>query len=416
MTVLLLMTANTYRARPFAAAARRVGLDILWGVDTPEELADTAGVPLAVDFRRPDSAVETIVDCAQRRPLQAILALDDAASLIAARASLALGLPHNDPDAALAARDKLTMRRALQAGGVPCPHFEAFALDSDPAALAATVRYPCVLKPLLLNGSRGVIRANDEQEFVAAWKQVLTVIQKSIGDRILVEDYLPGVEVALEGLLESDGLRVLALFDKPDPLEGPYFEETIYVTPSRLPQTIQRAVAATTQQAATALGLRTGPVHAELRINEAGVWIVEIAGRSIGGLCSATLQFGPTNASLEELVLRQAAGLPIESWEREHAARGVMMIPIPTRGLLRGVHGVEAAEAVAGIESIEITARLNYPVTPLPEGESYLGFIFAHGDEPAHAERALREAHALLEFEIEPEIGLIPVSRLQNEL
>ncbi|MFQ5407985.1 MAG: acetyl-CoA carboxylase biotin carboxylase subunit family protein, partial [Anaerolineales bacterium] len=175
MTVLLLMTANTYRARPFAAAARRVGLDILWGVDTPEELADTAGVPLAVDFRRPDSAVETIVDCAQRRPLQAILALDDAASLIAARASLALGLPHNDPDAALAARDKLTMRRALQAGGVPCPHFEAFALDSDPAALAATVRYPCVLKPLLLNGSRGVIRANDKQEFVAAWKQVLTV-------------------------------------------------------------------------------------------------------------------------------------------------------------------------------------------------------------------------------------------------
>lgn len=411
MAVLLLMSANTYRARPFAEAAAALRLEVIWGVDIPQELAESSGAPLPVDFRRPAAAVQTIVDCAASRPLEAVLALDDAASLIAAQASAALGLPHNDPAAALAARDKLVMRQVLSAGGLPCPRFAAYPLDSDPAQVAGDVRYPCVLKPLLLNGSRGVIRADDAEQFVPAWERVRAVILRSVGDRILVEDYLPGVEVALEGLLTPDGLRVLALFDKPDPLDGPYFEETIYVTPSRLPESLQTAIAATTARAAAALGLRLGPLHTELRVNQAGVWVVEIAGRSIGGLCSATLRFGPASASLEELVLRQAVGLPIASFEREHASRGVMMIPIPARGLLRGVHGVAAAEAVPGIESVEITARLKYPVTPLPEGDSYLGFIFAHGDDPAQVEAALRQAHGLLQFEIEPEIRLVPVRR-----
>ena len=382
---------------------------MIWGVDIPEELAETAGVPLAVDFRCPEAAVQSILDCAAHRPLEGILALDDAASLIAAQASKALNLPHNEPNAALAARDKLSMREALLAGGVPCPNFAAFPLDSEPAEIAAALHYPCVLKPLLLNGSRGVIRADTPSEFVAAWGQVHAIISRSIGDSILVEDYLDGTEVALEAMLVADELRVLALFDKPDPLVGPYFEETIYVTPSRLPAATQAAIAETTRQAARALGLHTGPVHAELRINHEGAWIVEIAGRSIGGLCSATLRFGPTAVSLEELILRQAAGLDIESFEREHASRGVMMIPIPAKGLLRKVCGVDAALAIPGIEDVDITSKLNYPITPLPAGESYLGFIFAFGEEPAEVEATLRAAHECLSFEIEPEIRLLPV-------
>jgi len=224
----------------------------------------------------------------------------------------------------------------------------------------------------------------------------------------LIEEYIPGVEVALEGVLDDGRLTVLALFDKPDPLEGPFFEETIYVTPSRLDERIQKEISECTAKAAVALGLRTGPIHAELRINEVGPWIVELAGRSIGGLCSQTLQFG-TDASLEELILRKACGLEIESTQRRDEAGGVMMIPIPEAGLLKKVEGIETAEAVPLVEKIEITARLNYPILPLPEGESYLGFIFARGETPVAVESALREAHSKLHFEIAPHIQLTVV-------
>jgi hypothetical protein len=200
---------------------------------------------------------------------------------------------------------------------------------------------------------------------------------------------------------------MLALFDKPDPLDGPFFEETIYVTPSRLPASAQADIAACAAQAAAALGLCYGPVHAELRVNEAGPWLVEMAGRSIGGLCSQTLRFGLGDISLEELILRQAAGLELGVLDRESQASGVMMIPIPAAGILKRVAGVEAAEAVPGVESVEITARLNQPLTPLPEGESYLGFIFARGDEPEKVEAALRQAHQQLQFTVAEMLPLI---------
>jgi biotin carboxylase len=222
----------------------------------------------------------------------------------------------------------------------------------------------------------------------------------------LVEDFIPGVEVALEGLLTDGELHVLALFDKPDPLDGPFFEETIYVTPSRLPAAAQAAIADCTARAAAALGLRHGPVHAELRLNERGPWLVEAAGRSIGGLCSTVLQFG-AGMCLEELILRHAVALPIDSFEREQAAAGVMMIPIPAAGLLRGVAGLEAARAVPRVTGVEITAPLNHTVTPLPEGASYLGFIFARAADPAAAEAALRQAHACLRFDIRRELPVL---------
>jgi len=277
-------------------------------------------------------------------------------------------------------------------------------LTDDPEQIATQVTFPCVVKPLTLSGSRGVIRANNGEELTAAitrLRRVLLKLNPEPDQPFLVEDYIPGVEVALEGMLDNGKLHLLALFDKPDPLVGPFFEETIYVTPSRLPKAVQQDILDTTMESAQALGLRTGPVHAELRVNEQGSWLVEVAGRSIGGLCSQTLRFG-VDASLEELILRQAAGMGIGDTQRQNSASGVMMIPIPEGGLLRGFSGVAEAEAIELIESVEITAPLNNTVTPLPEGESYLGFIFARGETAEVVETALRTAHEKLHFDITP--------------
>ena len=406
---LLLIHAHTYRAQPFLQAAQRAGIQAVMGVDMDKALADYWDYPLGLDFNDLDAATGAIVAYAQERPLDAIIAVDDKGSLLAAQASQALGLAHNAPAAALAARDKFTMRTALAQAGVLCPNFQRFTTDQDRFAIARQVEYPCVVKPLTLNGSRGVIRANHAGEFANAvqWvESILTGNQPDAGPvPYLVEEYIPGVEVAVEGILDQGKLTVLALFDKPDPLEGPFFEETIYVTPSRLPQETQDAIARATAAAAAALGLQVGPVHAELRINDVGPWIVEVAGRSIGGLCSKTLQFG-VDAPLEELILRQAVGLPMDSWQRVGEARGVMMIPIPEAGILKKVEGVENAEAVPGVTEIQITAPLNYSITPLPAGDAYLGFIFAAGQTPVSVESALRAAHARLRFTIVPEFVL----------
>lgn len=410
--VLLLTTVRSYRLEAFRAAAERLGIAVTTGIDLPPALADQWPGALPLPFADPEGAARAIVEYAAAHPLSAILSVDDSGSLVAAAASAALGLPHNDPTAALAARDKYVMRRMLR-DAVPVPWFETFTTADDPAAVAAQVPYPCVVKPLNLNGSRGVMRADSPEELAAAVRRLTRLITSDVrvaSDAAprpyLVESYIPGFEVALEGLLDEGHLRVLALFDKPDPLDGPFFEETIYVTPSRLPAATQRAIEQTTAAAARALGLCMGPVHAELRVNEQGVWIVEIAGRSIGGLCSQVLRFG-IDGSLEELILRQAAGLPLGDTARRDRAAGVMMIPIPEAGLLREVAGVEEAAATPLIESVEITARLHYPLTPLPEGDSYLGFIFARGDTPAAVEAALRRAHGCLRFRIEPLLTVI---------
>ncbi|MBI1878534.1 MAG: ATP-grasp domain-containing protein [Chloroflexi bacterium] len=402
--VILLMKATTYRARPFLEAAARLGLEVIKGLDMPPELAEYWQVPLGIQFDQPEQAVQAIVGFARQKPVQAILAVDDSATVLAARASEALGLAYNSSEAALAARNKYRMRQLLSAAGVLSPKFRLYNMNDDPAQIATEVEYPCVVKPLLLSGSRGVIRADTPAEFAMAFRRLgrlLTSFQRVPGStQILVENFIPGFEVALEGMLDRGQLKVLALFDKPDPLDGPFFEETIYVTPSRLPDSVQAEIAACTANAAMALGLRQGPIHAELRVNNIGPWIVEVAGRSIGGLCSQTLRFGP-DVSLEELILRQAVGMEIESWRGDSQARGVMMIPIPEAGLLKRVDGVEAAERVPGIESVEITAQLYQPLVPLPEGESYLGFIFARGNKPDEVEAALRQAHAQLYFEVE---------------
>ncbi|MEZ4860887.1 MAG: ATP-grasp domain-containing protein [Caldilineaceae bacterium] len=408
--IMLLTTARSYRGGAFLQAAERLGIEVVQVVDMSKDLADYWHCPLGVDFTQPEAALQALLDYVAKKPVQAILAIDDSGSLLAARASAALGLPHNSQEAALAARDKQVMRTLMAAGGAPCPVFRSFSTADDPQLVATKVSYPCVVKPLNLNGSRGVIRADNPAELVKAIQRLMRLLgQDQAGGQTytyLVEDFIPGFEVALEGMLDEGKLTVLALFDKPDPLDGPFFEETIYVTPSRLPTTTQAAIAQSVATAAHALGLQMGPIHAELRVNEKGPWMLEVAGRSIGGLCSQVLRFG-VDESLEELILRQACGLPLLTTEREGKAAGVMMIPIPAAGILQRVEGVEEARQTPLVEGVEITARINYPITPLPEGESYLGFIFAKGETPDQVEAALRTAHSKLHFQITPELTLL---------
>lgn len=410
--LLLLASSRTYRNRAFTSAAKKLGLEVVLGLDVPPPLLKPAPGRLALDYRDLGSATAAVLDYARAHPVRAILGVDDSGTVVAARAGAALGLPHNAPDAAEAAQDKARMRARFAAAGVPSPRFQAFTIHDDPEDIAETIEtsglgFPCVLKPTRLSASKGVMRADNAFEFLERFERLRRLLSQTGCDDLVVEAFIPGREVALEGLLSDGALTVLALFDKPDPLDGPFFEETIYVTPSRLPAETQAAIAAAARRACAALGLREGPVHAELRVNETGPVLVEVAARSIGGLCSQALRFTHrADVSLEELILRQALGLPVEDAHREARAGGVMMIPIPCAGLLRGVAGVEAAQAVPGVERVELTAPLDYPLVPLPEGDSYLGFIFARAETPGEVEAALRAAHACLQFEITPEITL----------
>ncbi len=417
---LLLTTPHSYRTQDYLDAATRLGIETVIALDTPQILAAEWDFRLGVDFTDPREAADRLARILSESnnatptadPLDAVLALDDSGARVAALLAERLGLPHNSLTAAEAARNKYRMRTLLAACGAPVPAFARFRTDQNLKEIIAQaeeqIGYPCVVKPEELNGSRGVIRANLRCELGAAVRRLTALI--GAGQTFLIEGYIPGFEVALEGLLDRNRLHLLALFDKPDPLEGPYFEETIYVTPSRLAPDVQRAIVDTAEAAARGLGLQTGPIHAELRVNENGSWIVEVAGRSIGGLCSRILRFGMevgSGSSLEELILRQACGLPLDSLERESQAGGVMMIPIPEAGIFRRVQGVAEATAVSGIEDVQITAKRDQSLVPLPEGDAYLGFIFARGRSASEVEAALRQAHSRLQFEIDPEIALI---------
>ncbi|MEE9153103.1 MAG: ATP-grasp domain-containing protein [candidate division NC10 bacterium] len=408
--LLLLMTTNTYRASAFIEAAQRLGVPVVVGSDREQILsAANPGGHLTLNFLAPEQASGAIVAFAKQYPIQAVVSADDDGAILAAMAAAALGLRHNPVNAVTAARDKHRMRAVLAAAGLPSPHSTLVSIDEDPEEAARRVSFPCVVKPLFLSASRGVIRADDPAQFVAAFQRVVAILRRpevavqggALAQQILVETFIPGIEVAVEGLLSEGKLKVLALFDKPDPLEGPFFEETIYVTPSRHPAPVQQSVVACTAEAVNALGLRHGPVHAELRVNDQGPWILEMAPRSIGGLCSRTLRFG-AGISLEEMILRDAMGLEVASLEREGRAAGVMMIPIPQAGTLREVRGQDEARRVPGIEEIRITIPVGHEVVPLPEGTRYLGFIFARDDTPDRVEAALREAHRRLTFIISP--------------
>ncbi len=392
-------------------ATRRLGVELTVASELPStfEGAQPAGL-VTLDFQQPDRAAAQARAFAAERPIAAVVGVDDDTAILAATIATALGLAANPVPAALAARDKHEQRRVLERAGVPVPQFALRRIDEDPAALARVVTYPCVLKPLRLSASRGVIRADDPRGFAAAFRRLKAILEQpdvaACGEParwFLVEAFVPGPELALEGLLVDGRLHVLALFDKPDPLDGPFFEETIYVTPSRLPAGAQRAIAQCAQAATEALGLVRGPVHAELRYPERGPYLIELAARPIGGRCSAALRFGAEGMSLEELILRQALGREIPSFERERQAAGVMMLPVPGAGMVREVRGVAEARAVPLVEDVVITAHRGERLIPLPEGSRYPGFLFARGATPEEVEAALRAAHRRLHFVLEAE-------------
>jgi biotin carboxylase len=401
--VLLLLPTATYRAADFVAAARVLGAEVVVASERRQALANSMDDrAVVVPLDDVDAGVAAITALHARAPVDAVVAVDDQGVVVAARAAAELGLVHNPPEAVAATRDKARMRAALAAAGVPQPRFAVAAQPTDVPAAVGKVGVPCVVKPVGLAASRGVIRADGVDEAVVAAHRVLNLTQGPL----LVEEYVPGAEVAVEGLVRAGALEVLAVFDKPDPLVGPYFEETIYVTPSRLPPDRLTRVHALTAEAVTALGLTEGPVHAELRLGDApsgdddGVRVLEVAARTIGGLCARTLRFG-AGIALEELVLRHALGLPTDGLTREPAASGVMMLPIPRAGLLVAVRGQEAARALPGVVGLEMTINPGRPVRPLPEGDRYLGFVFARGGSPAEVEATLRRAHAALDVVIE---------------
>lgn len=391
--VLLLVPTGTYRAADFVAAAATLGVEVVVGSERRQALADRMGdravvVPLA----DPQAAVAVIETLHGRAPVDAIVALDDQGVLVASLAAERLGLPHNPSAGVAATRDKAAMRDALAAAGVPQPRFASF---SDPEHVP-DLGFPCVIKPVGLSASRGVIRADDMTAARTAARRAFAIAD---GGPLLVEQYVPGIEVAVEALLRDGQLEVLACFDKPDPLVGPYFEETMYVTPSRLPADQLARIGVLTADAAAALGLREGPVHAELRLDGNDAFVIEIAARSIGGLCSRALRFG-AGISLEEVILRHALGRPLDDLHRENDAAGVMMLPISRHGTLRAVRGQGDALAMPGIVGLEITVPIGREVQPLPEGDRYLGFLFARADTPEEVEAALRTAHATLDVDI----------------
>jgi biotin carboxylase len=403
---LLLFAATTgYQIRVFADAARRLGVDLTLATDRCHVLDDPWG-DHAVPVRFED--IPASLEALRGRRFDAVAAVGDQPTVLAAEAAWELGIPFHPPSAVRACHDKYLARQLFQAAGLPVPQFFRVKVDESAAASARRAAYPCVLKPLGLSASRGVIRANNPEEFVDAFQRIKALVEKSPDIRIAreerdqylqVEAYIPGREFAVEGLVTRGTPRILAIFDKPDPLEGPFFEETIYVTPSREAGSVQQVIRDTVRKAVRALSLDHGPFHAELRANDSGVWMLEVAARPIGGLCSKALRFGG-GMPLEELILRHATGADVSTLRLADPASGVMMIPIPRGGVYEDVMGVEEALAVAGIEDVIITAKVGQTLVPLPEGATYLGFIFARGNEAAEVEQALRTAHAKLNFRI----------------
>lgn len=398
---LLLIGATTgYQTRAFAYAAERLGYRLVWATDRCHVLDDPWGdqaIPLR--FEDPRGAAETL---SAHVGVDGIVALGDRPAYIASLAAQRLGIRYNSPESVAAARNKFLARERFRKAGLLVPEFHRIALSQDPESAAENVRYPCVLKPLGLSASRGVIRANNPAEFIPAFHRIQALLaDPNIArlhedqDRFLqVEAFIEGREFALEGILTNGRLRVLAIFDKPDPLDGPFFEETIYTTPSRESRATQDAIIHATASAIQALGLKHGPIHAEMRVNQRGVWMLEVAARPIGGLCARVLP------GLEELILRHAAGDDPGSVVMPTPAAGVMMIPIPREGIYVDVAGLDAARSKPGIEDVIISAKQGQKLIPLPEGASYLGFVFARADTAEAAELALRESHAELQFEI----------------
>jgi biotin carboxylase len=479
--VLILATTTGYQTRAFGEAAERLGVELVFATDRCHLIEDPwQDGAVAIRFNDEEASVAAILASADDRPIDGIVVVGDRPAVIAARVSQALGIAWHPPEAAAIGIHKLRTRERLRAANLPVPSWSVVTLSGRSPAVDGQSpiprilpipthqspqsptpnpqspqnpqppQFPCVVKPVALSGSRGVMRANDANELSAAIDRLRTLMQSpevraernDAHDTALIEAFIPGREYALEGLMHHGALHALAIFDKPDPLDGPFFEETIYVTPSSAPPDEQRAILDAVTRAAAAIGLHHGSIHAECRVNADGVFILEVAPRPIGGLCARALRFVPITddsilpspshrslqsptpnpqspvpnpqspASFEELLLRHATGEAVHGWSRETDASGVMMIPIPRRGIYRGVDGVDAARDVPYVDDVRITAKPDQLLIPLPEGASYLGFIFARAAHPRDVERALRDAQARLAFQIAPEFRVLTAASI----
>jgi len=398
--VLLLVPARTYRAADFLTAAARLGLGLVIGSDGALPLG---GLPVVhADPGDPHRSAGVLA--AATGPVDAVIAADTPMLVLAAAVAARMGLAHNPVQAVMAATDKAQQRRRWAGAGVSQPGFRIAPATASAGSLrqaAAQVGFPCVVKAVSLSASQGILRADDPAGAVAAAgriRRVLATAGRPGNEPLLIEEYVPGWELSIDGLLDLGDLAVTAVFDKPGTPEGPTFEETVLITPSRLPGRIESAAVRTAEQAAAALGLRYGPIHAELRIDDrcgqARPVMLELAARSIGGLCSRALRF-PGGHSLEELVLANALGQGVPP-RRLPGTSGVLMLPIERPGVLRAVDGRAQAAAVPGITGLTITIPIGQPVRPLPEGDRYLGFVFAEGEDYQQVERALGAARERL--------------------
>jgi predicted ATP-grasp superfamily ATP-dependent carboligase len=425
--VLILATTTGYQTRAFGDAATRLGIELVFATDRCHLIEDPwQDHAIPIRFYDEDASLAAILESAAVRPLDGLIVVGDRPTVIAARVAERLGLPWHPPEAAAAAGHKLLTREALRDAGLPVPWFVSVSIDDEPSAVShQPLTYPCVVKPVALSGSRGVMRADNAERLAAAFARLQALMRQpdvraernEAHAMALIEGFIPGREYALEGLLTGGRLQTLAIFDKPDPLDGPFFEEAIYLTPSPAKDEVQRAIVESVDRAAVAIGLRHGPIHAECRVNADGVYVLEVGARPIGGLCARALRFQSQSQSqsqseicnlqsamsLEELLLRHALGEDSSPYVRESLASGVMMIPIPKRGVYRRVDGLDDARVVAGVDDIQITAKPDQRLVPLPEGASYLGFIFARGADAGEVEHALRSAHARLVFTVDAE-------------
>ncbi len=402
--VLVISPHSSYRTTAFLDAANRLGVEVLFASEGKYSVVSAHADGLHIDLRDTKGALRTILHEAKRCPFAGIVGTDDPTTELAARAAWILGLPHNPWAAVKIARRKDMARARLIEKGVPVPRHRLINLRQSLTRQCDRVRFPCVLKPLTLSASRGVIRADNLDQFLQACARIDRLLHSEGAeerDHILAEDFIPGAEVAVEAMLTAGRLDVLAIFDKPDPLNGPFFEETYYITPSQLDAVVQDQIRQCVNDACRAYGLREGPIHAECRLNNDGIWIIEVAARTIGGLCARLLRFG-TGYSLEDLVLSHAMAQPLQRSMNREGAAGVLMIPTPQAGILRRVEGTLAAQKVPFVEEVSVLVREGYRLVPWPEGSSYLGFIFAHASTPEQAESALRQAHSELNFVVAP--------------
>jgi len=407
--LLLISHHNSYRIAPYIKAAKNLGLDVTIASQGQHSLVSEVANGIHIDFDNTDSALEEISKENQLHQFSGILGSDDQTVELAAHAAKALALPHNPAKAALCSHRKDLARAELALAGCPIPTHCLLDLSRPIKKQMAGLAWPCVLKPLNMSASRGVIRVNNKDEFLTACERLRPIIATTSGEfeqnHLLIEGYIDGIEIAYEGFLHKGSLNTITIFDKPDPLVGPYFEETIYVTPSSLSAELQQSIKTVIQKSCNAYGLTTGAIHAECRIDkENNIWILEIASRTIGGDCARILD--NENFGIEELAISLAIDQPVEVTMPDQA-RGVMMIPIKKKGLLKRVEGLLAAGKVKHVDKIDIIIREGHELVPLPEGNQYLGYIFASADTPEEVTEAIREAYACLEFVTAPVFNIM---------